>query len=153
MPRSDLSEGTVFAVPLRSHGVAVGVLARSSRSGILFGHFFGPRRDQLPVLESLASLAPEDAVLVGRFGYLGLPDGSWLVLGPLPGWDRSRWSMPPLVRREPITGTAFLVLYDDSDPARLVGEEQVAEDITADSPSDGLMGAGFVEIRLTKLLG
>lgn len=151
--RSAFGEGTAFAIPLRTDGVAVGVLARSNPSGILFGHFFGPRRDQLPDLESLANLSPENAVFIGRFGHLGLRDGSWPVLGPLPGWQRSRWSMPPLVRREPITGRALRVIYDDRDPARLVGEEQVVEAMVAGSPSEGLMGAGFVEIRLTRLIG
>jgi hypothetical protein len=61
--------------------------------------------------------------------------------------------MPPLVRREPITGRALRVIYDDRDPARLVGEEQVVEAMVAGSPSEGLMGAGFVEIRLTRLIG
>lgn len=60
--------------------------------------------------------------------------------------------MPSFVRREPVTGRAFRVLYEDSDPACLVAEEQVAEPMADGSPSDGLMGAGFVEIRLTKLL-
>ena len=151
--RSTFGEGTAFAIPLRTHGVAIGVLSRSSPSGILFGHFFGPRRVHLPDLESLASLSPEDAVFIGRFGHLGLRDGNWPVLGLLPGWERSRWSMPPLVRREPITGRGFHVFYDDKDPSRLVGEEQVDDATVGGSPSDGLMGAAFVEMRLTRLLG
>ena len=153
MGRRTFSEGTVFGVPLRTHGVVAGLLARNGTSGILFGFFFGPRRDQLPDLESLGNLTPEDAVLVGRFGHLGLRDGRWPVLGPLPSWERSRWTMPPLLRQEPITGRAFYVSYDDGDPSRFIGEEAVAEAMVGGCPSDGLMGADFVEIRLTRLLG
>lgn len=57
------------------------------------------------------------------------------------------------MRREPITGKAFRVFYDDRNSARLVGEEQVVEAMVADSPSNSLIGAVSVEIWLTKMLG
>jgi hypothetical protein len=113
--RGSFSEGTVFAVPLRTGGLATGVLGRAGSSGILFGFFFGPRRKQLPRLESLGDLTPVDAVLIGRFGDLGLRNGRWPVLGTLPNWDRSRWPMPAFARRELITGATFCVIYDDAD--------------------------------------
>ncbi|WP_323101790.1 Imm26 family immunity protein [Intrasporangium sp. YIM S08009] len=142
----------MFTVPLRTDGLAIGVVGRASTSSILFGFFFGPRRNETPPLDSLGELTPAGAALIGRFGHLGLRDGRWPVLGTLPDWDRSRWAMPTFARREPITGATFSTRYDDQDPARLVGEERVREELVACSPDDGLMGAGFVEIRLTRLL-
>lgn len=146
------AEGIMFAVPLRDHGVAAGLLARANPSGVLFGYFFGPRRTDPPTLESCAELSPGEAVLVGRFGHLGLRGGTWPVLGPLPGWERARWGIPPLIRYEEPTGRTFQVHYDDGDPNHVLREVQVSPGIAEHGPKDGAMGAGFVELRLTKLL-
>lgn len=55
-------EGTVFLVPLRAEGYAVGVLARANGEGQCFGYFFG-RRVMGPDEVNVSKLAPEDAVL------------------------------------------------------------------------------------------
>ena len=84
--------GDWFAVPLPDGTWAVGRIAR--RGGpILFGYFFGPRRRQVPTLTEVASLRPEDAAYVTRFGYLGLREGEWPILGA-EDFDRSAWPMP-----------------------------------------------------------
>jgi hypothetical protein len=152
MTRARYGEGTAFVVPLRDQGVARGLVARSNPGGVLFGYFFGPRMAQPPLLQTFAELAPEGAVLVGKFGHLGLRGGAWPVLGPLPGWDRARWAMPPLVRYEELTGRTFHVFYDDGDPNQLLREERVQPGLAEHGPKDVLMGAGYVEIRLTNLL-
>ena len=61
--------------------------------------------------------------------------------------------MPVFHRYEELTGRTFRVYYDDRDPARLLREE-VANGNEAQQllPQDGLVGAGFVELRLTRLL-
>ena len=146
-------EGDWFAVPLRAGGFAAGVVARANPRGVMFGYFFGPKRTEVPALEDVTSLTPADAVLVGKFGDLGLLRGTWPVLGPGPHWDRGRWPMPPLIRYEELTGRSFRVYYADDDPNELIREEQVPPGETEDGPEDGLMGAGFVEKRLTRLLG
>jgi len=145
-------EGDWFAVPLREGGFAIGVVARSNPKAALLGYFFGPRRYEAPQLEEAASLRPEDAVLVGKFGHLGLPQGKWPILGQLNGWDRTKWPMPVFVRYEELTGRTFQVFYDADDPAKLLGEKQVESAATGQNPEDGLMGAGYVEIVLTKRL-
>jgi hypothetical protein len=152
MTRVRYGEGTAFVVPLRNQGVARGLVARSNPDGVLFGYFFGPRMAEPPRLQTFAELAPEDAVLVGKFGHLGLRGGTWPVLGPLPGWDRGRWAMPALVRYEELTGRTFHVFYDDGDPNHLLREERVQPGRAEQGPKDGLMGAGHVEKRLINLL-
>jgi hypothetical protein len=146
------AEGDWFAVPLRTDGFALGIIARANPKGALLGYFFGPRRHERPRLADSTGLQPDQAVLVGRFGHLGIQGGSWPLLGQAPGWDRSAWPTPTFVRYEELTGRTFHVRYDDADPARVIGESQVRPGLAEQGPKDGLMGAGFVEQRLTALL-
>lgn len=152
MPRINPHEGDWFAVPLLDGGWGVGVVSRASRKGVLFGYFFGPRRNEIPTLADVRSFDASEAVLVSKFGYLGLRDGDWPILGRLTDWDRRAWPMPPLIRYEELTGRTFKVVYDDSDPNKLLREEPVAPGVQEQGPKDGLMGAGFAQKVLTKLL-
>jgi hypothetical protein len=153
MAKITAKEGDWFAVPLRDGGFAVGVVARANRKGGMFGYFFGPKRAEVPALGDMTGLTAEDAVLVGKFGDLGLHEGSWPLLGPCPHWDRGRWPMPPLIRYEELTGRSFRVYYADDDPGKMIRKEQIPAGSTEHGPEDGLMGAGFVEKRLTRVLG
>lgn len=146
------TEGDWFAVPLRTSGFALGIIARANPKGALLGYFFGPRRQDQPGLADSTGLRPDQAVLVGRFGHLGIRGGSWPLLGQEPGWDRSAWPSPIFVRYEELTGRTFHVRYDDADPTRVIGETLVNPCPAEQGPKDGLMGAGFVELRLTALL-
>ena len=146
------AEGDWFAVPLRSDGFALGLIARANPRGVLLGYFFGPQRQEQPRLVDSTGLAPDQAVLVGKFGDLGIRGGSWPLLGRAPDWDRSAWPTPTFVRYEELTGRTFHVRYDDADPNRLIGESRVEPGLAEQGPTDGLMGAGFVELRLTRLL-
>jgi hypothetical protein len=126
----------------------------AGKGKIALGYFFGPRLDGLPGPEHLAGLRPADAVIVGRFGDLGLWEGEWPVLGPSPGWDRAEWPVPVFVYQDPILkGTWWRRFYDPDDPDPLWHRQ---ERIPAGEPHDGwgdrLYGSGSVEIRLTHLL-
>jgi hypothetical protein len=146
-------EGDWFAVPLRDGGFAAGVVARANPGGVLLGYFFGPRRSAVPTLDGIRDLRQGDAVLVALFGHLGLKEGRWPVLGRLDGWDRREWPMPVFVRYEELTGRTFRMFFDDDDPNRLVRQEQVSPRDAIGAPEVGLMGAGFLEQKLTGLLG
>lgn len=146
-------EGDWFAVPLRTSGYAVGLIARANPDGILVGYFFGPRRDAPPPLGELAELHSDQACVLLRFGDLGLLRGTWPLLGKLDGWDRSAWPMPVFGRFEELTGRSYAVYYSDDDPSLLCREVEVAQDDIALSPSNDLYGAGAVEVALTRLLG
>jgi len=115
----------------------------------LLGYFFGPHRDALPSLIDVQGLAPSDAVLVGKFGHLGLTRGTWPILGRLDEWNRDAWPMPVFVRYEELSGRSFNVIYDEDDPSSLVREEEILPGTAEQGPKDGLMGAGFVERVLT----
>jgi hypothetical protein len=152
MAKVKYREGDWFAVPLRCGGFGVGLIGRANPGGVLLGYFFGPPRSEVPKLEDVAGLRPGDAMLVGKFGHLGIVQGKWPLLGRLDGWDRRDWPTPAFVRYEELTGRSFRVFYDDDDPNRVLREEQVAPGEAEQAPTDGLMGAGFAEGALTRLL-
>jgi hypothetical protein len=146
-----VGEGDCVAVPLRGGGFGVGVVARANRKGVLLGYFFRPARDHVPGLEIVDRLRPTDAILIGRFGHLGIVGGTWPLIGHLTNWIREDWPVPLFVRTEELSGRSYLVHYDDADPNRVTKEEPVG-DPSAWAHEDGLMGAGFAEKLLTRLL-
>jgi hypothetical protein len=82
-----VSEGDCYAVPLKSGGFGVGVVARKGKRGALFGYFFGPRREQIPTISDVRAIRAETADLCALFGDLGIQNGEWIHLGQLEGWD------------------------------------------------------------------
>jgi len=152
MKRLPYTEGDLFAVPLRDHGYAVGLIARSAPHGrVLFGCFFGPRHAGIPTLSELQSFLPQDAILRCRFGDLNLMERKWPVLGQMPGWERDTWQMPPFIRHEPLTGRKFQVIYADADPNSVASETKLPAEAEIE-PKDGMSGAGATELEITKLL-
>ena len=149
--RQFVREGDWFAVPLRTGGYALGVVARKGKGGILLGYFFGPRRERVPTIEDAHDLTPDDAVLVERFGHLGLRDRRWPLLGPRATWRREDWPMPKFGRLEPYANRGWIVIRGD-DPGRPIREEPCTMEVASKLLPEGLDGAGAVEIGLTKLL-
>jgi hypothetical protein len=145
-------EGDWFAVPLRTNGYAVGIIARAAQQGgILLGYFFGPRRHDLPNLDDVRNCRSTDAILVARFGDLGLLNCAWSVLGHYQ-WNRSSWPMPVFARKDVVSGNVSLVEYDEDDPSRELRFKKPGHRNASQYPDDGLFGFGAVELRLTKLL-
>jgi hypothetical protein len=147
------AEGDWFVVPLDNGRQACGLVARKGRKATVFGYFFDvPKSSMDP--QHLSHLQPSDAVLGGKFSYLGLRGGTWRVIGHHTNWQRDIWAMPGFQRDEELTGRTFLVTYDESDDLHVVVREvRVAPaDVPPGTLSDGLMGARFVEIRLSRLL-
>lgn len=153
MAGSAYEEGDWFAVPLRNGGFALGVVARTNPDGVLLGYFFGSKYAKVPDLGEVKQFRSSDAVMVRRFGHLGLKQGKWPILGRLTDWNRREWSMPGFVRYEELTGRSYRVFYDDNDPNKLVREEQVQPDEPEQGAKDGLLGAGAVEKVLTGIVG
>jgi hypothetical protein len=133
-------------VPLRDGGYSVGVVARSDNRGRALGYFLGPRLQSVPTLPPEVELASSDAVRVSIFGDLELLRGKWKVVSRVAGWDPARWPVPAFCRNG-----HMLVRYDDS--LAVVSEEMASHDECASYPEDGLAGAGYVEITLTRELG
>ena len=145
-------EGDWFGVALRDGGFGLGIVARANPGGVLLGYFFSPKHSELPLLREAGGLTAPGAVLVRRFGHLGLVQGKWPILGKLDGWDRDEWPMPIFGRYESLTGRSLRVIYDANDPNMVVREEVTSADELKGLPTDALFGAGALEIVLTKLL-
>jgi Immunity protein 26 len=102
-------EGDWFAVPLLDGGFGVGVIARANPKAALLDYFFGLPRAEIPTLSDVADLKPGDAVLIRKFGHLGIVQGRWPLMGRIDGWDRQEWPTPVFVRYEELTGRSFRV--------------------------------------------
>jgi Immunity protein 26 len=153
MKRIKFSEGTWFGVPLSSGKFAVGLVARKSRGGqILLGYFFGPPRSTLPKIDELEKFKKNDSVYCKRFGYLGLREGEWPIIGTAEEWNRHDWPMPifyidPLL----IPGKIYKVFHSDEDPSVELSRVLI-EKPSREMLSGGLAGSKFVENMLTKIL-
>ena len=151
---SQCREGSVFAVPLRSGGYAIGVIACVScdNSGGVLGYFFGPRLANIPngSGEIFLDLKPRDALKVLRFGDFLILNKSWPVIGEITDWRRENWPMPDFVRKDEISKKAWRARYSEDDVCKLIGEWPEPYDSSLDR--DAVFGAGAVELLLTRLL-
>ena len=147
--RRPAPNGTVFLVPLRDGGHAIGVLARATGEGHAFGYFFGPRILQMSDVD-MTTLIPENALLVGKFGDLEILRKNWPAVGILKNWAPANWPMLPMARIDEAAGRAWLATYDDS--FNCIDEKEIDVDVASRYPYDRMMGAGAVEIRLTRLI-
>jgi hypothetical protein len=144
-------EGSWFAVPLIDGGYARGLIARLSPGGKALVYLFGPREPQLPTLESLGGLRPQDALKVLRVGDMALASGRWPVLAHTQDFEHAAWPMPQFLRRIDSLRRAWRVTYADMDPSRSEREESVPYD-TEGLEADSLYGYGSTELLLTRLL-
>ncbi|WP_198432657.1 immunity 26/phosphotriesterase HocA family protein [Burkholderia ubonensis] len=120
MKRLPYSEGTWFAVPLRTGGYAIGVVARMAPKGkIVLAYFFGPKCDAVPALSEVEGLKPTDAIKCVRLGDLGMVNGEWPIIGASPGWAREDWPMPSFIKQDPLSNRVWLVRYADPIRVRL----------------------------------
>lgn len=152
--RLPYKEGDWFSVPLKDGTYGVGLVARSPKGGkVLLGYFFGPKRATPPSVDDIARLEKEDAVLVARFGDLGLYNGEWSVVGRSGPWDRTAWPMPAFARTASTDSSrAYLTLYADDDPTQTLRETACDAEEASRFPQDGVWGYGAIEVILTDLL-
>jgi len=145
------TEGTVFLVPLTPSGFAAGVLARTDGKGRAFGYFFGPRVQDLAMLD-IAALVPNRAALVCKFGDHGLHTGRWIVVGRIPSFDREIWTLPRFRRAHDSKQYVYVTEYDDSLNCR---SETLIPSNAADLsslPCEAQLGSGIVEHKLSELI-
>jgi len=150
-----ITEGTWFAVPLREKQYAIGIVARRdtrNSSPIMFGYFFGPSRENIPNVDELKDLSPSQAIMMARFGYLGLVEERWPIIGKDDNWNREEWSMPPFARRPILGEVSFAITYDDHNPAKSLASRRVSEEEAKQLPAEGSGGAEWIQARLLKLL-
>jgi hypothetical protein len=157
-------EGQWFAVPLRQGGYALGIIVRgSSKTKGGLGYFFGPKYVEVPVDEETWNKLPEDAILVGWFGDLGIASCQWPLIQSTRPFSRDEWPIPKFGRKFPPlmvmgtlygTGKGIIVEFGENPEGvqQAIRETPVDEEKIAGLPEDCLMMGGSVEIRLTRLL-
>jgi hypothetical protein len=147
-------EGDWFAVPLKSSGFGLGLIARvGTRGGIILGYFFGPQREGISDIINTSGLHPADAVLVRQFCDPGLMNGEWPVLFRSEKWQRSDWPVPAFGHIDIVDSRkAYRREYGDNPSDLFVYEEAVTLDEAQRLPADGLDGHIALQIKLTQLL-
>lgn len=147
-------EGDWFAVPLRTGGYSVGLVARAPGNGVILGYFFGTQYDTPPKEESVMELSGNDVILVTLFGDKGLAQGQWPIITRTSPWDRSKWPVPTFGRTLELDGqtVAWRIEYSDVDLAHVVQETRTSPQSIQDLPEEGLWGHLALEEYLTKLL-
>jgi hypothetical protein len=148
------SEGDWVAIPLRDDsGYGVGRIARMAPGGrVLLGYFFARKTSEPPTLRDVSDLESTMAFMVRRFGDQRLIAGQWPILPGSDNWRRQDWPMPMFSRREPIGGRAWRVEYREDNPNSNPRETLIAQEEVNHYPEDALLGAGVVEILLTRAL-
>ncbi|WP_095198069.1 Imm26 family immunity protein [Mesorhizobium carmichaelinearum] len=151
MGKLPYKKGTLFAIPLRSGGYGLGLVARMAPKGkIILVYLFGPMRLELPNADELSDISPDNAVRCLRCGDLGLINGSWPIIGEMKIWIEDKWPMPNFVHKESLSNRILIRKYSDSDPSKLEGQASVAS--AGHLEQDGLHGYEVVELILTDQL-
>lgn len=148
------SVGDVLGIPLRdgSNKFARCVVARMDGKGMVFGYFFPPAKTDQDVL---VGMEPENAILLGNFGDLGIAiQKTWLIFGRVENFNDQKWSYPEYFYRvDSISGRITLVHHNQETFETEYEKQFDADEVDIDKyPKDGLMGSGYVEIKLTMIL-
>lgn len=149
-------EGQWFAIPLRDYGYALGIIVRGNyetQGGL--GYFFGPRYKTVPDESGVENLGPHDAILIARFGDLGIIQGRWPLIKSSRSFIRGEWPVPKFHRVDALDySKAWLVEYsqDFSGHDQPTRETRCLSSEVKGLPYDSLSGYGAIEIKLTHLL-
>ena len=154
MPRRKVpyKEGDFFAVPLRTSGYGIGLVARTVKVGGILGYFFPGKYQTVPTLSEVQDKKPHDAFWIRHFGDLGFFNGDWHVIGPIPSWDRADWPVPSFVRTDCISGNHYRITYSEHDLDQEIECSLIEKTEAELLPEDGISGYGALEIRLSNLL-
>ncbi len=143
---------TCFSFAISETECAVGVVARSNGRGTILVYFFAPWRTDV-ALADLTALTPAHATLVCRAGDLGLLEGKWRILGPLPGWVRDGWPVPVFGQQDVLRSHIWYAIHYDDNTLSEQWRERVPGEAGAQLPEDGLNGYVAAEIGVRQKLG
>lgn len=99
--RPRITAGDIYMVR-DEHGVDVGycVISQATRGSIQIGYFFDPSVTHLKDLISKKDKVYLEAVCVLWFGYVGIRDGEWPLIGKIEPFKIGDWPMAVGVWRE-----------------------------------------------------
>jgi hypothetical protein len=147
MPVPD--EGTWFAVPLRSNGFAVGVVARTSPGGgVVLAYFFQHVWDQPPPLSEVKGLKAEDAVRVLR---VGSKPGGWDLAYPGTGSRLASQRVDGSAFRS--QGRAVTLGVERAPTVTPTASSRYSDQLRGEPRTRRRVGCGSSRVVLTRLLG
>lgn len=155
MPRKKVpyKEGDWFLVPISGKGYGVGIIARCTPPGAVFGYFFSPSYREVPTLTEAATRHVSEAVLIRKFTDLGLLEEGWPIIGNTLDWNRDEWPLTPFGYVDDMDpSVAFQREYDENRLSRGVRDFRITPDEARKLPRDGYSGHRALQGHLSKLL-
>lgn len=142
--------GSWFLVPVPEKGFAIGVIARRSNLGVLFGYFFKSAFRAAEEDISIEKFVLGNELLSGKFSSFSLKDGSWPIVWVDERFDSSAWPMPRFVRIDSVSGDIDEIELDQKTfkpVARFAGDRSSIRSL----PIDRMMGSIAVSRHLAAL--
>ena len=145
-------EGDCIAVPLLTTGFGIGIVTRIGQHGVVLGCFFGPKWEGVPRVGQLYGLTEKRSILVRRCADTGLRDGTWIVIGRSPDWNRRAWRVPKFESAASSLqpDQCWIRVYDDD--LTVIHDQEVPKISGEGFPKDILSGQHALEVTLTQLL-
>lgn len=152
MKNKNYSEGTIFAVPLKSKGYLVGVVARTSKAykGSILGYFFGKKYKTVPTIKKVDGIDPAKAIKIYIVIDVNLINNKWPIIGKFTDWDRTKFPMPYFVRKDPILEKAKRIKYSEVDLSKILKEWP--EPYNSKLEESGICSAIIVEEMLLDII-
>jgi hypothetical protein len=151
MKWKEIKPGSWFLVPLDESSLALGIVAKISQRGVVFGYFFETKVTSFDDTEDIELPEADEKILCGMFSNLGLKSGEWKVLPKKALFKADEWPMPAFARKDDASG---IVRVSEYDPVTFrcvketIGNEKDLEDL----PYDRVMGHIAVIKRLRMLI-
>jgi hypothetical protein len=157
MKRIRYREGQWFAIPIKDIGYCLGIIVRgSSKTHGGLGYFWSSITKNLPTEEDINKIKPSDAVLIARFGGLGISTGEWPLIQTSNKFVREDWPVPLFIRKLDFDEDKVLIIDYGQDFSGLdlpKSEILVKKSKNYEKyPEDSLYGYKVVEAKLFKLL-
>jgi Immunity protein 26 len=145
--------GSIFTVPLRTKGYAIGLIVRNYE-GYILGYFLNRVFENIPNLDSVKDLfITENISYISIHGSMGLRNKEWIIIGLMDNFNEECWPIPEFKKEVMLLDkTWYGVTYDETFSITTSVERKITEIESKNMPEDGFAGHGFVEIKLTNLL-
>lgn len=139
-------EGDLIIFSLPRGGFAIGVIARTSRDGIILVYFANKKFENIPTLKEIY-VSDLEFYFAWRTGDLALLEGKWKVIGEYKGFRRENWPIPLYIRKDPLSKKAWEVKYNDLNIS-IIESETPTNYKRTDLDAEGVAGYRFVEKKL-----
>lgn len=149
MAKIKLNEGDVFFLPIGDF-FCLGIITRLRNGKIPFGYFYKQLYTELPKIENL-NFDKNNIVYISQFGVQGFKDGSWKIIGKLPGFNIKDWPLPIFYQKNDSLPDQLVYLDDNLEEIKRE-RALLSENEYENLPRAGLGGSGYIEKKLAKIL-